>query len=292
MRDSINKIQILPMSEDGFEDGKKDLNTIQFDYLLRDLPIIEQGRYYYEKSGISEPKDTMILFKFKTKIIGSGILLGKDNDKRGKYLQFDSNSISIYVKPIDIEEMTYVWPDFKEYGQSKKMLDINLLDKFVTRFSDRLIKNVSDEELFQMQVEMSTPTESEIIDKPIPKTEKYSSTSKYFVRDSNVSKGALIKAHYTCELNPEHKYFVSRFTGKNYVEAHHLIPMEFQDKFETSIDIEANVVSLCPVCHKMIHFAVLESKTDLILNLLSKRIDRLGHAGITISNDELIEMYK
>lgn len=287
----MNKIQILPMSEVGFEDGKRDLKSIQFDYLLRDLPIIENGRYYYEKSGVSEPKDTMILFKFKSQIIGSGNLIGKDTDKIGKYLQFDSNSIAIYIKPIDIAEMTYIWHDFKEYGQSKKLLDINQLDKFVSHFSDRLISKISEEELFQIQVEISRTDESKIIDKPIPKNEKYSSTSKYFVRDSSVSKCALIKSNYTCELNPEHEYFVSRFTGKNYVEAHHLIPMEFQDKFATSIDIESNIVSLCPVCHKMIHFAALEDKSDLILDLLSKRIDRLGHAGIKITNDEIIEMY-
>ncbi|MBE9468621.1 MAG: DUF3883 domain-containing protein [Bacteroidetes bacterium] len=218
MRESINKIQILPMSEDEFEDGKRDLKSIQFDYLLKDLPVIEKGRYYYEKSGISEPKNTMILFKFKTKIIGSGNLLGKDNDERGKYLQFDSSSILVYDKPIDIEEMTYVWPDFKEYGQSKKLLDFNQLDKFVARFSDRLISKDSEEELFQMQEEMCSSNEmdSEIIDKPIPKTKKNSFSSKYFGRDPSVSKRALIKSK-------ELKHSIEKFDIQKQLDSRHFV---------------------------------------------------------------------
>ena len=107
--DSFEKIQILPMSEDGFENGEKDLETVQFDYLLNKLPKFENGRYYYEKSGISDAEKTLILFKYKTQIIGIGKLIGKGNDEKvGLYLQFEPNTISICIAPIELEEMKLV----------------------------------------------------------------------------------------------------------------------------------------------------------------------------------------
>ena len=38
-----------------------------------------------------------------------------------------------------------------------------------------------------------------------------------------------------------------------YVEAHHLIPISEGKRFGYSIDIAANICSLCPNCHRSIH---------------------------------------
>ncbi|MGL4999965.1 MAG: HNH endonuclease [Cetobacterium sp.] len=46
---------------------------------------------------------------------------------------------------------------------------------------------------------------------------------------------------------------MSGTTNKQYMEAHHLIPMNAQDSFKNSLDVLGNVVSLCPNCHRMIH---------------------------------------
>ena len=60
---------------------------------------------------------------------------------------------------------------------------------------------------------------------------------------------------------------------RNYVEAHHLIPMGFQDDFSKSIDVEANIISLCTYCHKnyiMLNIKVIEPliKSYMMLELI------------------------
>ena len=76
-----------------------------------------------------------------------------------------------------------------------------------------------------------------------------------------------------------------------YVEAHHLIPMEFQDLFSNSIDVEANVVSLCSICHDQIHHGRMADKRMIITDLFNKRATRLSNAGISISLQQLISFY-
>ncbi len=50
---------------------------------------------------------------------------------------------------------------------------------------------------------------------------------------------AVEKANYKCELDESHSFFISRMTNKNYVEGHHLIPLEFKDDFGYSLDVGA-----------------------------------------------------
>lgn len=39
-----------------------------------------------------------------------------------------------------------------------------------------------------------------------------------------------------------------------YTEPHHLIPMAYSDKFESSLDVEENIVSLCSNFHNQLHY--------------------------------------
>lgn len=84
-------------------------------------------------------------------------------------------------------------------------------------------------------------------------------------------------ADYLCEYD---------FISKNYVEAHHLVPMQYQEQFENSLDIHANIVSICLVCHKKIHFELFDDK------LFNIRKERLIKGGINISLDELYSYYQ
>ena len=65
---------------------------------------------------------------------------------------------------------------------------------------------------------------------------------------------------YECEYDKEHESFISRKTNKPYMEAHHLIPMEFQRQFIDSIDIEENIICLCSRCHNKLHYGVHPEK--------------------------------
>ena len=108
-------------------------------------------------------------------------------------------------------------------------------------------------------------------------------------RDRNIASSALQKANYECEYDKEHESFISRKTNKPYMEAHHLIPMEFQRQFTDSIDIEENIICLCSRCHNEIHYGVDPEK--IIKKLFKQRKEALVKAGIDITTDTLLEMY-
>ncbi|MGL4797136.1 MAG: HNH endonuclease [Paraclostridium sp.] len=110
-------------------------------------------------------------------------------------------------------------------------------------------------------------------------------------RDEQKSKQCLKDAKYKCEIDSTHTSFTSKSTKHNYVEAHHLIPLNHQEKFENSLNVLGNLVSLCPNCHKKIHLATEEERIELIKQLYKNRKDLLQQYGIEITLEELIKLY-
>ncbi|MBU4343606.1 MAG: hypothetical protein KKG21_06315 [Candidatus Omnitrophica bacterium] len=96
-------------------------------------------------------------------------------------------------------------------------------------------------------------------------------------------------SNHTCELEQLHncKYFTSKVSRKNYIEAHHLIPKEFANDFEFSIEMLANYVTLCPHCHRMIHLALDRERESSINFLYKARAGRLKSVGIEIRIEDL-----
>ena len=103
--------------------------------------------------------------------------------------------------------------------------------------------------------------------------------------------------NYQCLLGDNHKTFTSNATGHNFVEAHHLIPMNeyknFGERFNRNIDCPANIVPLCPNCHRQIHHATDTEKAEIIENLFNKcgKKEDLASIGINITLDELLSTY-
>ncbi|PFD76442.1 hypothetical protein COL10_03505 [Bacillus cereus] len=115
---------------------------------------------------------------------------------------------------------------------------------------------------------------------------------KVWSRSPRYASEAVAVAEYFCEIDNQHKHFISKFNGKNYVEAHHLIPMQYQEQFDCSLDIHANIVSICLVCHKKIHYGLFEDKKGILEQLFNSRRERLIKGGINISLDEFYSYYQ
>lgn len=129
----------------------------------------------------------------------------------------------------------------------------------------------------------------------VNKTERsYSNNSRgYRPRNRSIRNASLFDSNYMCEINSNHITFINKSTGKNYVEAHHLIPMEYYDEFDYSIDVEPNIIALCPNCHEEIHKSNYENQKKMIQILFTdKRKKDLSTRGINISVDEISEYYK
>lgn len=66
--------------------------------------------------------------------------------------------------------------------------------------------------------------------------------------------------------------------------------MEKQDKFDVCLDVYANIVSLCPICHRLLHHGVKDEKMYVIEKIYNERCGRLHNSGIDITMNELIEI--
>ena len=114
---------------------------------------------------------------------------------------------------------------------------------------------------------------------------------KRWRKNPAIAKASLVSSNYECQGNPAHSTFTSRATGRNYVEAHHLVPMEFQEQFQWSLDVDANIVPLCPNCHRLLHNATQAETASLLRLLFYRREQALVQRGISLSLDELARFY-
>jgi hypothetical protein len=134
---------------------------------------------------------------------------------------------------------------------------------------------------------------AEILSGPVPKTTKVAmgSGASKWVRDPKMASKALSDSSHLCEVDSQHLTFIHPKTRKNFVEAHHFIPMEYQDEFEVSIDVPENILSLCPNCHRMFHHADNEAKNELIDKFYALRKKVLMMRGIDVSIESVRSMY-
>lgn len=122
------------------------------------------------------------------------------------------------------------------------------------------------------------------------KKAKRKNNSESSQRDKTVKIRALQRANYLCEINHNHKTFISKSNGKPFMQGHHLIPLEYEFLFPYSLDVEANVVCLCSLCHDEIHHGV--NYKTLIKQLYEERKEDLKKCGIEIENINLLyDMY-
>lgn len=108
--------------------------------------------------------------------------------------------------------------------------------------------------------------------------------------NARISKTALDLANYTCLGNTAHHTFTSKL-GKQYMEAHHLIPMMAQKDFSINIDRVENIISICPICHSAIHLGDEATRLELVKKLYDLKEQELKSVGINITFGELFSKY-
>jgi len=300
---NITSIRVVPMSPDDDSFKGKSVWEVQFEYFLNYLPT---ARYLF-KNGLKETKDTLVLFQFQAGIIAYATLVDKErfikpdqNGYKGAYY-FDPASICILLEPLEYEDLKPIWSNFKGFSQAKHKLDCGKLgqlnDLILSKkriYSTEAYDTSELEDSYQQAIDNATWDVSGMVkDEPkLPLEVTAGNMKKSWGRSILIAKNALKHAKYMCEMNPEHQHFISRATGKNYVEAHHLIPMKYQSKFTFSLDVEANIVSLCVVCHNKIHRATGAEREKLVSSLYSSRSERLKSCKISTTLPELLSCYE
>ena len=179
-----------------------------------------------------------------------------------------------------------------------EMLEIilNKLDaKERARISLSLTTEHFDDELadFELIEDINTETlpekSTEVTNKKEVQTPKTVDQQTYYPRDKQISKNALVLADFKCEYDTTHLLFERKNQPYDYTEPHHLIPLSKQADFKYSLDVEANIVSLCSHCHNKIHYG--KHNEEIIELLYNERKKSLVDAGIDLKLEELLAYY-
>ena len=190
--------------------------------------------------------------------------------------------------------------DYKDFLENAQGFDTSLIGVRDTQVVNAVI-DVKEDSEYILETYRVTDLTNETIDKyrshylhqpTIIKSAGEKITTK---RNPIVGKIALQESHYLCEYNKLHLTFISGVTGENYTEAHHLIPIQFQQQYwselHINIDCIENIVSLCPNCHRGVHYGTFDEKNRILKKLFDKKLGGIKGVGLNLSEEKLIEIY-
>lgn len=130
----------------------------------------------------------------------------------------------------------------------------------------------------------------EILDTEVEVPDVTTKTSTLRKRSSIIKIQAIESAGYQCEFDESHSTFIAKNSGQPYMEGHHALPMKYQDKFNHSLDVYANVICLCPICHRLLHYGVEEQKKIVVNKIYKDRANRLANSGLKIGKDDFYKL--
>lgn len=245
----------------------------------------------YKKDWL-QSNDAIVLFIKDANIFAMGHIINIEETDDQEYPLDYSYNLKL-VDYIDYQTiLEIVKPqlgNFRTYQLLDNIMSKKVIDHINSQKIYYLDDNSADAEL---QENITNITSNEPEHKPQPiKSSKEKNGGKIYPRNLAYAKKALEEASFSCEVDNTHKTFFSRATNEQYMEAHHLIPLQFQEEFLYSLDIPANIVSVCPTCHRKLHFGFIEDKKEILKKLLERKNAKLKEFGIVINEDELFEIY-
>jgi 5-methylcytosine-specific restriction enzyme A len=154
-----------------------------------------------------------------------------------------------------------------------------------------LVKQRTKQKLLREEID------KEDINHKNPPTKGKKTTGKAYNTSRSERDKALRNAGYLCEIDNTHETFRISIeeSGKKlkawFMEGHHLIPMEYQDKYlPTSLDFFENIVSLCPNCHAKIHYSDIKTKKRMVEQLFENRKEQIQKV-VNIDLGTLLALY-
>jgi 5-methylcytosine-specific restriction enzyme A len=248
---------------------------------------LNQGVSKTDKNNLSQFAHVAI--QYTKPSIDDNVVFGKIDFKA-------KNSLGKSYEKSAIKSYKYSLDDLKSYS-----LDSKITNQFNELLKDyENIFNLIGNNILQLQPtkdcfyqEQLQQIDNDLIegelDKQSPKPSKSLKHFKYYTRNPRFSKIALKKANYKCEIDPTHETFSNGI--HQYMEGHHLVPMSFQENYEHSLDIPSNIISVCPNCHRALHYGDNSIKIKFIGQIFKSRKVLLEKNGIVIDKKTLQNIY-
>jgi hypothetical protein len=305
--EEISEFRILPMNAEDENSGIS-ISDFQRQFFFYDLPK-RNGIYYFQKKGIKALEDALIFFQYKKCIVGMAKYLDifrfeePMEEKYHGYIRIDLNGLYIFDE-ITEEELFKTGIRNKDgnrvaFGNPKHHLEVSKpsYKKLLSILKNVKLYNYKDDNDYDDNIENILKINANGIKletiKNIRKPKRgFKDAKGFFRRDALIGAKVILKKGFKCELGSDHVSFTSRIADKNYVEAHHLVPMEQQDNFDYSLDIEENIIALCPTCHRKLHHGKYSEIASKITMLYYDRKENLMEKGIVIELEKLLLYYE
>jgi len=129
-----------------------------------------------------------------------------------------------------------------------------------------------------------------LLDIPLTPADSSSREARVWSRSGILRKQTIERAGHRCEIDANHKSFIAENDNKPYMEGHHAIPIMRQEQFGNSLDVYANIVCLCPVCHRRIHYGLYQDRESMMEQIYESRGERLANSGIRLSKEEFVRL--
>lgn len=102
-----------------------------------------------------------------------------------------------------------------------------------------------------------------------------------------LGKSAIKRNKYKCAFETEDQPHTTFLKPDNtpYMEVHHLIPIGQQHRFKNKLDTRANLVPVCPLCHRKLHHGKKSEVATLLTALFNERYDALSQSGLSTTKD-------
>ncbi len=209
--------------------------------------------------------------------------------------------LDTYTALHQLEEVERL-PDFKEYNQSEGRFPSAALGCFKAYI---VAEHMNQEEITDSELNRNLNEWAAVNSKYLliregedlvkgPKkraTPVKSKAGMSYPRNIAESIEAKRKSEYKCEIDLLHETFINSTDNNPYVEAHHLVPMAAQGYFENTIDFADNIVTLCPNCHRKIHYALPKEKAEMLEFLYANREKVYSRYRIEVDKKMLMNFY-
>ncbi len=111
--------------------------------------------------------------------------------------------------------------------------------------------------------------------------------------DAKLKATRLELANYKCEINPNHNTFTNSSGKHQYLECHHIIPINAQKDFPNiKLDNMFNIIALCPNCHMEVHHAFKDERRKIFKKMYNLRKEEMiKHGFDEVKIEEVFKKY-
>ena len=207
-----------------------------------------------------------------------------------------TNGIADYPVKEDYSDLGWIHRLVEEYATSENIEEDEKAKYEAVLMLCYLLDNTDDPESVINELKQQMDWDDIKFDEELHKTsvgrgiEAGMITQKYISSAPQRKLKVMIEQDYLCEVDHSHKTFQDK-NGHPYMEIHHLIPLSAQDKFKKDLNVEANMVCLCPMCNRKLAHASEDVVEDMIVPLYYSHKEKLREAGFDISLRQLLEYY-